>query len=71
MHIIINCKQHKIDDGKDRIAYETLAEIAGFNPARTLTICYASEHSDGAITAEQQVFLRAGMVINVCNTGAA
>jgi len=71
MKIILNGKQMQMDEGKDQIEYDTVANMAGTDPARNPTVTFSSSRGDGSICRGQRIIVADGMIINCLVTGSA
>lgn len=71
MKYTLNGKEMQMDQGKDRMLYDTISRLAGIDPARTPTIMVSSKRGDGSITRGQILIVDDGMIITCMVTGSA
>lgn len=70
MEILINGKNHEATDG-ERISYEQIASLAGYDPTSVVTVTYARGDTCGNITFGQAISAREGLKIDAIRTGNA
>lgn len=70
MKVLINAKEHEFEEG-EKLTYETIVSIAGYDPKSVITVVYARGNTCGNLTFGQGIGVVEGLKIDACRTGNA
>lgn len=70
MKISINGKEHELSE-EDKVSYEQVVTLAGYNPTSVITVVYARGNTCGNLTFGQSIGVVEGLKVDACRTGNA
>lgn len=71
MEFILNSKTVKLSEGKNKIDYDTICEIAGINPYLMPMVTIKSRFGDSSLIRGQQTIITDDIIVNCFVTNNA